>query len=428
MRCHPASLGCSWVVRLETGATASAGQVVLTAGVAALLLFMPLHEVLVRLWPRVRVWDEAVVVVLALALAAGALARRRFPAPHLLLPMTLMVLIGLCSALANGNLFDHGLAGLRALFPYMIAAIAAAEISDRRVVRNLLLMAVTAGGAVALYGVASYVAFRLAGGPYHLPPAPRSAAEAVLLYPYFCGAYPVPDGWRLISTVMNDNYCGNWLAMLAPLTLTLAWERVRRVPKLLLWGVAVVSMVALAWTYSRAAFLALAVGVAVHTMLAGRRFLPGFAAVGVVFLLALPVFALQADVHRFTDLQRTARGRGESIREALAIQQERPLTGAGPGAPGVFDVHYARIAWQYGVPGLAAFLWLLVAAASPGLRPGRVAAVDRAVTGALVAGMAALGAAALGGDVWEVPQLAYLFWIMAGSLYALTRAPEVLDC
>lgn len=382
-------------------------------GVAALVLGMPWHEILVRAVPGLGPWDDAVVLLLAGALLAGGIRKREWPSSRLLLPMTAFLAVALLSGLLNGQSMYQTAVGIRALFPYMVAGLAAAQIADRPAAERLLRWQVAVAVLAAAYGVASYLAFRVHDGSRYSRTHPSSPLEAMLMFPYLCGANP--NGWRLAGAMLNDNYMGDWLAMLLPLAFLLgarAGDRGTRVYSLF---AAVLMTVALAWTFSRAAYVSFGVGLIFFGWKVDRR-------IGIllpVLALAAVLAATPSDRYRFGNLRKTEGGRIAAVRKAARVQTQSPLYGRGPGTAGVMDMHYARIAAQTGLLGLAAFGWLLAAALAPALRSMRKPLPQAAESQAALAGLLAMMVAAAGGDVWEIPQLAYTFWILAGLLPVL---------
>jgi hypothetical protein len=292
-----------------------------------------------------------------------------------------------------------------------------------RDVPKVLEVASGIGVVLAAYGALSYLTFRMVGGPWDMPARGRNLWESVMLYPYQCGAYPVPAGWRLISTFMNDNYFGVWLTALIPVTYVHAVSAARRG---VMWGwVAglVVMLMACAWTYSRAAALALLVGVGVLVVRGERRALLLLLPV----MVAAPLFALGNDVYRFGHVAATQGGRVESVQRTAVMLHASPWLGRGPGTRGLADMSYAKIGYETGALGLLAFGILLIVVMSAGVRrTGQPdARVDRLRTG-MLAGLAAVAAAAVGGEVWEMPQIAFYFWMMGGLLSVLAVAPAAL--
>ncbi len=382
-------------------------------GIVALVVLMPWHEIIVRLWPPLRIWDEVLLLLLAGALVRDSLRERTLPARRLLLPMAALLGVASVSGIANQLPPGHAAAGIRALFPYMVVGLAAAKLREEAAIWRILRLMVLMGTVAALYGIASYLMFRVYDGRRFMPLQPGNLAEAVLLYPYQCGGYP--SGYRLVGTILNDNYMGDWLAMLVPVAFAMVKVEtlpIRRGGYLL---AVIVMTIALAWTFSRAAYAAFGVVLLLTAWRVDRRILLVLPLLGIsAALLAFP-----ADVYRFSNIRATEGGRVAAVRKAAAVQTRSPLYGRGPGTSGVMDLHYARIAAQMGLLGLATFAWLLLASLGLTRRDTRRSPNCATLSSVLPISMGAIMVAAFGGDVWEIPQLAYTFWTVAGLLQAM---------
>lgn len=401
---------------------ASAAWVRGTLGGLLTLLVVPPHDVLSDSWRALSPWSDAA----AIAIAAAALAWLFFaPASESVaafrLPIAAFAGISLASVAVNRVPLALALEGLRGMLPWMVGGLCAAALAGRRRLPSLLRLTTLLGAILAAYGILSFLVFRAYGGP-RVVLTSHSGWESFLLYPYYSEAYA--GGWRLTSTFLNDNYFGVWLAMLIPLALTLTLSETAPRRRWAGYAALALMLTALTWTYSRSAALALAAAVAVLTWKVSRRapllLLP--------VLAAAPLMAIPMDRHRFQNVTVSAGGRVESLQLTQSALRGNPFLGRGPGTRGLADVNYAKIGYETGGLGLAAFAWLLFRAVHPALRR---AAADRAtdqLNGGLLAAAAAMAAAAVGGEVWETPHLAFYFWMLAGSISVLSASsPEGVD-
>lgn len=410
------SAALGWVSERQSERGRDWARGVLTA--LLVLLVVPMHDVLSNFWHANQPWTDLIAVGLAL-LVLAPLLRRETPSSFARLrwPVVGVCLVWLVSAIANRVPQYQVIPGFRAMLPWMVLGLSSAAVFRPRDVPGLLRIASGTGVVLALYGVLSYLTFRGVGGPYEMPAPGRNLWETVMLYPYQCGAYPVPAGWRLISTFMNDNYFGVWLAALLPVTYAHVVSAPSRWSRRAWAAGLVVMLVALTWTYSRAAALALLVVVGVLAIGGERRAL--------LFLLPVaataPLFALGNDVYRFRHVVATQGGRIESVQRAAAMLHTSPWLGSGPGTRGLADMSYAKIGYETGALGLLAFGLLLVTVLSTACRRSEAAdAYENRLRIGLVAGLAAVMAAAVGGEVWEMPQIGFYFWMMGGLLSVLT--------
>jgi hypothetical protein len=412
-------MAASAIPREQTGRLAT-GEALARYGLRFLLvaLVVPVHNVLTDYWHLGAPWTDIAAAALAVAIFFHLLRNGRdTPFASLRLPVLLFWAVSAASVLVNHVPWVVGASGLRAMLPWITLGLSAAAVFRPADVPGMLRFAWLAGTALAAYGVLSYLTFRGVGGPFTMPPPGRNLWESVMLYPYQCGAYPVPEGWRLVSTFMNDNYFGVWLTALIPIAFVQSIGESR--PGLRRAGLAatVLMTVAFTWTYSRSAALGFLAALGVLVWRGHRTALLLLLPVAI----AAPLFALWGDVYRFQHVAATQGGRVESIQRAASTLESSPLLGKGPGTRGLADVNYAKIAYETGLLGLAAFVYLLFSVIRPAFRRGIVtdAASQRLISG-MLAGLAAVAVAAVGGEVWETPQIALYFWLTGGLLVVLS--------
>jgi O-antigen ligase len=204
---------------------------------------------------------------------------------------------------------------------------------------------------------------------------------------------------------------------------------------------ALAGSVALAATYTRSAWVGLAVSLAVLLALARPRWLPALAAALALALVLAPAsYRARAwsafDPHNPTNLERTYMWQG-----GLRMFRDHPLTGVGledlkpiyrryrpPAAhelPGHLHSVYVQIAASMGVVGLAAFAWLygsLFRAAGGGLRamlraPDLAAGLRLGVT----AGLAGFLVAGLFEWNFGDEELLYLLFVLVGMAWSASR-------
>lgn len=367
---------------------------------ALLLALSPWHEFLVLAWRPLGAWDDLVL----LALLALLVAARRWPRSGLTYPLATLWAIVIVSCLVNST----GWRSLRLFLPYSVAALGATQLRSRQDVMDLCRLTLLSATLASLYSIASYLAFRAVGGAYNWRPPVDAPWLDWLLYPYYCGIYP--RGWRLCGTFLNDNYFGAWCAALLCLALALYQQRLARlsmVPLLLSW----------AWTYSRAAVLALLAGLAVLAMRLTPKIL---FFVPLAVLCSLP-FLTTKDLYRFRHPMATEGGRVHSMAVAVEVLRGGSLLGRGPGSRGLADMQYAKIAYELGWLGSLTCAWLAWAILSGLLR--RETGQEALLKTGLGSAVLCVAAAGVGGEVLEVPQTALFFWTVSGMLVRLEQPP-----
>lgn len=186
---------------------------------------------------------------------------------------------------------------------------------------------------------------------------------------------------RIGSLVGSPVGLGCALAMLAPLQLRLALDSDGAPRRRLGWAFLGLTSLALLLTWSRGAWLAAAAATACYLLWTGRLRLPGarLLAVGALAAGALSVAAVQVRPTKVSDMGRVA-----VWRSSLRIFAAHPMLGAGPDTVALmlgrhktegFVRAYGELGGQAhahndilqilattGLPGLAAYAWLLLAA------------------------------------------------------------------
>jgi hypothetical protein len=420
-------------------AAGSAVKLRAAIGVFLTLLVVPPHDIATRLWDALHPWSDGAAVLLAAVVLLWFLrSPEAVPLAGLRLPFLACAGIALLSAAVNRVQWSTALEGLRGMLPWMVVGFAAAAALRPRdlpaMLRYLSLVACVLCG----YGVLSFLAFRYYGGFRGIPSEPESVLQAVLLYPYFSETYF--GGWHLTSTFLNDNYFGVWLAMLVPVTLAVTLNEPDSRRRSYGFASLGLMVIALTWTYSRGALVGAFGAALVFAAMSLRRlyenrdrrpFLWAVRAklrqrwmLGLLLVPAVAAWLVMAgptDRRRMTDVHATSGVRIISLQKTATQFRDNFLLGAGPGTRGLADVNYAKIGYETGALGLAAFGWLLFAVIRPAFRRGLSLEQSRLVSG-LLAATAAVAIAAIGGEPWESPQVAVYYWLFAGSIGVLVAA------
>jgi len=263
------------------------------------------------------------------------------------------------------------------------------------------------------------------------------------LYQYLTGA-PMPAHWvdvaeqsprtRAYSLVNSPNVLGSLLAFALPQALGHLLTARTRPRRWVLAGLVAVLLAGLVVTFSRGAWFATCLALLLFGLLTRPALVLPLTAAGIGVSILIPsVRARLAYLFSAAYLASSQRaGRLARWEAALAKVQASPLLGEGPGrfggavaarhVPGSFyvDNFYLKTAAETGLPGLAAYLWLLLNVLRGGMAAWRNAGPDvRPLAAGLLAGLAAVLAHNVVENVFEVPAMASYFWLAAGLLFAL---------
>jgi len=440
-----AALSVGALVGASAGVTPSAAVVLALVCVAAvvlpyraeLLLFLlaafPWVDFLARrsLGGLSGAWDEMFLLGSLACLTWVVLVVRRWDlrTVPLLLPLCVAVVAAAGSVMLRQVPQSVGVFALRVTFqPLLFYFLGFLLPRDRRIVRWAVAMFLAASLLLALHGLYQYGT----GAP--MPASWVDAHEQAI-------------GTRAYSIIENPNGLGAFLLLGTLLAVGLALQQIGTRERLVLAAVAVVLAAGIAVTFSRGAWLGLAVGLVALTALSRWRLLVGLAVAGTAVLVASPGVFMERLAFAFSGayLAKSASA-GRLYIWGVAAHRivENPWTGMGLGtfggtsaflfgytASGLWiDSFYLQLAAEGGLVLLVAFLWLLV-------RVGKglvVAFVDQAdphlrgVVAGVFGGFVAVAFANLTASVWETVAVGSGFWFLVGfasaPLHAGFRLPR----
>jgi O-antigen ligase len=416
------------------GVTSGTGAVALIAVVAAVCL---LALVLVRPeaillavaafpwldWVARRVlgsvgpaWDDALLLFSICLLLWCVIALRRWELWTV--PIALPTLLALAAAIGSVVIRDVpgdvALYAMRILFePLLFYFLGFLFPKNKRWVQGAIAVFILAGVALALHGLYQY----LTGAPM-----PASWVDV----------HETDIGTRAYSIIGNPNGLGAFLLMGTLVSLSLALARgLRRLPRLLWAGACVIQLAGVAVTFSRGAWIGLAVGIVALLVMAYRRYLIPLAAAGVVGWFVMPRAFVDRLTFAFSSAYITKSmeaGRLYVWKMALEYIGAHPWFGLGLGTFGGtaavtfaygrlwVDSFYLQLGAEGGLILLAFFLWILLRAAK-GLVKGHGATLDpylRALTAGTLGAFVAVAVANLTASVWETLAVGVGFWFLAG--------------
>jgi len=367
-----------------------------------------------------KTWDKGLFVLIVVAWIARQVARggRVYRRTALDLPVMVFIAAFIFLFLVDSPVTRIGLDGLRVYVEYLLWFFVGANlVQSRRQVHNIVWVLLLVAFLVSLYGNYQFYV------KVPIPPQWVDRAE--------------PDlRTRVFSVVESPNVLGSFLVLTIPLALAEVLAVGRRWWKRALTLVILLSMTAcLVFTYTRAAWFALAAGLLLFAVLYNWRLLLGLAAAGLAAAAAMrSVVTRLAYLFSPAYLASSARaGRLERWGHALQQVALHPLVGDGLGwyggavaaneVPGSFyvDSFYVKTAAETGIIGSLALLWLIVSVIRCGLTNSlRLADPYLKVVGiALCAGTFGVLVHNAVENIFEVPMMATYFWFLTGVMAAL---------
>ena len=295
-------------------------------------------------------------------------------------------------------------------------------VQNRRMFRWVIWVFIGASFTVSLYGLYQFTAYPL-GLPFvDLFPQSASFGESRVW------AIPLAGGrfLRIWSVASEPVWFGDYLAGVIPLTASLAFSNVapRGWARWMLWLALAAMLVALLLTFTRSAYMALFVGVLVLLLFRPKLLVRGTAAGAVLVIVLVLVgllasqmlFAEQASLvdavadrllspfqeEHFGNIHRTS-----AIAASWAMFRDRPW-GVGYGNYGFFYYDYRplwgrattdylvnafpvmsggilfRLLTETSIPGVLAFIWMVLAVMLEGINAQRRLAGDRFMDAAII--------------------------------------------
>ncbi|HXI30075.1 MAG TPA: O-antigen ligase family protein [Vicinamibacterales bacterium] len=276
-----------------------------------------------------------------------------------------------------------------------------------------------------------------------------AAANLVALGPALRGAGSIGAlAGRLLASrisvhVADVNAAGSYFAMASVITVALYDSGHPSIARRRVWALVTAMLFAALWlTGSRTALVCVAalIGVAVVAARTTWRQRPLWPVVaGAILMLAAAALVVSFDPRGVAgrSLERTVESRAAFLTTGVRMIASAPAFGVGIGRyveeSGRFmpqsiywyffreNAHnnFLQVGGELGLIGLAAFVWLMAAAAVRLVRGVRAGAQDRLLRGA-AGGLAAFVATWLTGHPLLTPEVAFPFWMLAGA--AIARA------
>lgn len=361
-------------------------------------------------------WDDALLLVSAALLVWSVLylRRARLWTIPVLLPAILAFVAAIGSVVVREVPGDVGVFAARIIFqPLLFYFIGFLFPKGRRWVQWTVAIFMLASVALALHG----------------------------LYQYVTGA-PMPASWvdvrevdiatRAYSIIENPNGLGAFLLMGALISLSLALARgLPAIQRGAMAAACLVQLGGVAVTFSRGAWVGLAIGLVALLILSYRRYLVPLVAAGVVVWFAAPAQFSNRLVFAFSSTYiAKSMTAGRLLVWGMALENiaAHPLFGLGLGTFGGtaavrfgygrlwVDNFYLQLGAEGGLILLVLFLWVLLRGAK-GLVKAHGLAADpymRALAAGTFGAFMAVAGANLTASVWETLVVGVGFWFLAG--------------
>lgn len=345
-------------------------------------------------------------------------------------PLILFICTGILLILVNSPETSIGIEGLRAVIEYMLWYFVVAQLlKTHQGARRMLYVLVFTGAALALHGIYQYVT-----------------------------KVPMPANWmdqveqgvrtRAFSIVGSPNILGSLMTLLIPLSLSFVYAEKKIFKKFIFTGITLAMTLCLVVTFSRGAWVGLAVAVLIYTLMKNDKKLYVLLALScVAVLIFVPSVRDRITYMLSSNYIASSQKGGRLIRWATGFDmfKQNMWIGVGLGRfggavamnhknifPDTFymDNYYLKTAVEMGLAGLSTFLILMYnVVAWSGRAIVRIknsldsSYVDLA-KGAL-AGMCGVIVHNFFENVFEVPMMVTYFWLLAGFIMFLGYTSSV---
>lgn len=370
-------------------------------------------------------WDEVFLLAAALCLVFWKMSPSAPLCPcttPLDAPLFFFFALGILLLGVVSPILRVAIDGYRAVYQYMLWFFLVARlVRDRRAVRICYTLFVVMGALIGLHGI----------------------------YQYVTGAQ-IPSSWvsihelgvrtRAFSILGSPNIMGCVMVMLAPLAAGLAYAVKSSGTKLLCWGAAGVMCLGCLFSFSRGAWLGLAVAIIVFALLRDRKLLI-LAGLALAALVMLPEIANRITFLFTSDFASNNATGGRGIRWETGLNllhSNNPVFGFGLGRFGgavamqnqtveklryfYMDNYYLKTLVEMGYLGLAGYLLLLASLVWNGMRTlfrTRAHKTDYSLACGLFAGLAGVLTHCYFENIFEVPYMNAYFWGLAALLMVL---------
>lgn len=361
-------------------------------------------------------WDEILLVAAALLWVYKRIRFRQsvlYRSSPLDFPLLLFFGVGILLFLVNSPDTAISFEGLRAVIQYMFWYFALMQLLEtEKAARNIYKIVVYSGTLMALHGLLQYI--MKVDNPLNWTDAAESNVT------------------RVFSILGSPNVLGSLMILLIPMAAGLFFSEKRPLKKLLFFCATGAMGLCLILTFSRGAWLGMAVAAAVYFTFKDKRLFIPFAVAAILALLFVPSISSRVAYMLTSDYIASSirGGRLGRLAQGVAVLKDNLWLGVGLGhfggavamnnIPGSFymDNYYLKTAIEMGLLGLASFL-ALVFSVILWCRRAVKEISDKAsrelVLGAF-AGMCGVLFHNLFENIFEVPMMVTYFWLAAAFI------------
>ncbi|BCJ87755.1 O-antigen ligase family protein [Effusibacillus dendaii] len=385
------------------------------------LACFPIVDYVLRLLPIVgSIWDKLILLGLALIAVYRFVAGDRFERLPYHRVMIAFLALGAAYVAIDLPFFAADFEGFRAVYWYMLFVfVLPFVVRERETALQLVRFSLYAGLLISLHGIYQYIV------KTPIPPNWIDAGESLRT--------------RAFSLFGSPNIMGSYMILLFPTAVGMAWSASSWRQRILFGGIALAAMMALLFTFTRGAWLALFVALVITAALIDRRLLI------LILVAAVAAFFIPKIHTRVTQLfdplywMKAAKD-GRVYRWLLAydVVRNNPFFGTGLGHFGgavaarrfnamYVDNYYAKTIGEMGLVGLFAMLalfWTVMQNLYKRIFKPLRSRPNWPLLAGMFAGLLALLVQNAVENVFEVPAMNFLFWFYVSLLVILTRTGD----
>lgn len=375
------------------------------------------------------IWDELLLVVMVLLWGWKWLIFRKednFKQAPLDMPIVTFIAVMIFMLIVNSPDFSISLEGFRAIVQYILWYFVVLQLlRDKKSAKNVCLALVFATGLMGLHGVFQYII-----------------------------GVEMPAGWvdqseagvrtRVFSILTSPNIMGSLMTLVAPIGVAFVFNEKNIYKKLLFAFLSLMMVASLVFTFSRGAWIGFAVAVAIYVFIKDKKMIIPAVILAVIVVVAVPSVGNRISYMLSPEYIESSLKGGRLVRwfTGIEILQTAPLLGVGLGHFGgavamnhelthlvginvvktfYMDNYYLKTAVESGLIGLFAFVMLMYSVFISSVRTIVITKdkESRELEIGILAGLSGVIIHNLVENVFEVPLMTSLFWLLAAVMMHL---------